>query len=513
MTREKMHLVLPIITGIVLLLFPYCTQITEPVDSIQPFSETDSTAIGEITRNFSEQGRLISVETTNGAFYDTVSTNTNQIIDYSFDGTGSGSEGTYRPHQSKKDIYYMRNFTYKGQAEVFFEHCYVMLGYTKIGYFEAAIIPVNETIFELTQIGGHTLKKEFKGTIDFIYMRFSPKDVENLFHSLYHISVFKYLNETQIEELFQKALSIHDGYCWYISHTNDNVMLTYKIIDLKLILKNQSILYDEFSLNGEISAEILQRQPNGSLSNILMEMTFNKVQEKSLIAYYSDDSFIKDDPLSWLSYRTNAFDNICNYFKVDWKYGDITFYVFNNENEAGKYYVIPLGFSIPELNEIYTRYDQTYGHELTHVISYHINNGKRIQSILINEGLATWLSMRDINKCNYHRLTKAYMEMGKLDQWNLLNDGFRSCPIGYFIGASFVGFLIEKYGIDLFITFFAQEQYSELDSFQKYYYKNYKELYDEWKSYLTINDFGELTDYEKDIIDTYGKGLGKFSDE
>jgi uncharacterized protein (TIGR02145 family) len=51
MTREKMHLILPIITGIVLLFFPYCTEITDTDNSKQPVIETDSTSITDIDGN------------------------------------------------------------------------------------------------------------------------------------------------------------------------------------------------------------------------------------------------------------------------------------------------------------------------------------------------------------------------------------------------------------------------------------------------------------------------------
>jgi hypothetical protein len=501
MKRIKYIVVIAIKIIIITLFLPGCEKETDYVKN--PFTESDSSVVGEITRTYSGEGMLIKVETDNGTFYNITPEDTMGIIDDSPDFGCAGIK-SYTPYQSKKDIYYIRNFNYEGKAKLLLEHCYVMLGYTKVGYFEAVIMPVKEHEFSyLDTTSGRSMVHELRGNVDYVYLRFDPYLTETFFDSLYHISTYESLNDETIEEIYQKALSVQNEFRFVIGRCNEFLMLERNIFDILIELTEPAAIYEEYTIPDYDFHFILVRTEDGGLRDGTFDYYFNKVEQEPLIAYYSNISVIKDNPEEWISYRYDAFDSICKYFKMEWEYGEITFFIFNDDNEASKYAIGPLGFAVPAENQIYTRYNQTYGHELTHVISYHINNGLRIESILINEGLATWLSMRG-DKCNYHRIAKEYMLTDKLDKCNLLNDGFRSCDIGYFIGASFVGFLIEQYGIDTFKTFFAQETYSETQSFQEYYKKTYEELYEEWKLYLNNHEFGALTEYETDILNTWG---------
>jgi uncharacterized protein (TIGR02145 family) len=58
MTKEKMHLILPIITGIVLLLFPYCTEITEPIETDATITDID----GNIYRTIQIGNQIWTIE-------------------------------------------------------------------------------------------------------------------------------------------------------------------------------------------------------------------------------------------------------------------------------------------------------------------------------------------------------------------------------------------------------------------------------------------------------------------
>lgn len=223
--------------------------------------------------------------------------------------------------------------------------------------------------------------------------------------------------------------------------------------------------------------------PDASLNK-----NWNEFVDDIFTIRYPDNSIIYDNPLEWLIPRKEAFYYSCNYLGVNWTYGQIYIYVFNDREQGKKYGEEQLGHANTKINSIYTLYNQSYGHELTHLVAYRINNGKIIRSQLINEGLSTHLD--NINNGNrYHQLAKNLMEEGELEKRNLLNEGFRNCKKGYPLGASFVKYLIDTYGLELFKEFFSQNNYYEKKSFMIYYNQSYSELYEDWILYLTNNKF------------------------
>lgn len=60
----------------------------------------------------------------------------------------------------------------------------------------------------------------------------------------------------------------------------------------------------------------------------------------------------------------------------------IDFYLYDSLNE---------GFAVPAWNVIIADDDQSIGHEMTHIIAYHIA-GDRQKIKLLDEGIATWLN-------------------------------------------------------------------------------------------------------------------------
>lgn len=208
---------------------------------------------------------------------------------------------------------------------------------------------------------------------------------------------------------------------------------------------------------------------------------WNIYRIENLEIYYPDNSEIYENIEEWAKVRSEAFDYITEYLDVQWKYEPIKMYVFNSK-EHGEQYGFILGFAKPKHNLILTQYVQSPGHELAHCISYWINNGERIDSALINEGLATYLNML---RKDYHRLAADILQE-KNYSIKLFRDDFRKNKQkdAYTLGASFVKYLIDEYSLELFKEFFAQIKYNEEESFREFYDKEGNMLINEWMEYL-----------------------------
>jgi len=205
---------------------------------------------------------------------------------------------------------------------------------------------------------------------------------------------------------------------------------------------------------------------------------WNKYSVENIEVYYPDNSVIADTIDEWVDARVEAFDYITKYLDVKWEYEPIKMFVFNNE-EHGEEYGLQLGSALSN-DQIYTLYNQHKGHELAHRITYRINNGQKIHSSLIEEGLATYL---DFSSRDYHSLSADILDERNYSI-DLLGAAFWDNKGAYTMGASFAKYLIDEYGLELFKVFYAQNQYDEEQSFLKFYQKNGTTLISEWIEYL-----------------------------
>ncbi len=136
-----------------------------------------------------------------------------------------------------------------------------------------------------------------------------------------------------------------------------------------------------------------------------------------------------------------AFDSIC--FTLSVTYNGLTDFFVHD--------ILIEGIAIPEWNVIRADDDQSVGHEMTHIIAYHIA-GERQKVRLLDEGLATWLNRSTVTK-DHHRAAWEYLQNNGLPPLRELIPGpaFRHHrPAPYFPAASFVGFLISRFGVDAF---------------------------------------------------------------
>ncbi len=206
---------------------------------------------------------------------------------------------------------------------------------------------------------------------------------------------------------------------------------------------------------------------------------WNKYRLENIEVYYPDNSVIYDNLENWTRQRVKAFNYITNYLGIKWDDKPIRFYVFNSQ-EHGKEYSLTLGFAMSKKGEIFTLYNASKGHELTHCILAKLNEGNHIDSDLIDEGLATFL---DMSGRDFDRLSKNILENNNYEI-KMLGNNFRKNKNAYFLGASFVKYLVDAYGLDLFKQFFFQDKYNEYNSFIEFYEKSGEQLINEWMDYL-----------------------------
>jgi tetratricopeptide (TPR) repeat protein len=91
-----------------------------------------------------------------------------------------------------------------------------------------------------------------------------------------------------------------------------------------------------------------------------------------------------------------AFNEINNFFNSTIP-KKIDFFVWNTNEDAREWGLSQLGFSRPEFYIIHSRYNQTLGHEITHIISYHYSKPVNA-SRFINEGIAVAFDQTKTNK-------------------------------------------------------------------------------------------------------------------
>lgn len=181
---------------------------------------------------------------------------------------------------------------------------------------------------------------------------------------------------------------------------------------------------------------------------------WKKVESKHFIFYFQDSRnaewFVKT--------REEAYDSISNYLNVKLE-KKIRYFVWASRKDAKEVLKRPLGFSKPELYLIHSAYNQTRGHEMTHVISNYVTNIK-VKTGLINEGLAVYLDLDDRDDRGLVFSAMKKYNIKKIDIQSFWSDWRKySDEISYPVAGLFVEDLIKKYGKDKFLNFFADQSY------------------------------------------------------
>ncbi len=336
----------------------------------------------------------------------------------------------------------------------------INVGGVGIGIEEVSFKSNNNNLIEISVeiINNFFNKKEFEDLIKEHIEENKESIIESELIDIEKGSVYKIIFKTSTNNIFT-----------FIFHRNNIVFIlsieTVKIHSKEITMNIYSIFHS-FKI----------KETTRILSNLKREWNIYKLPPFEI--YYPNNSEIYDYIKEWAEKKINAFKYITKYLGVKWDDEIIKIYVFN-DNFHGKFLGFNLGFSILNRYEIFTTINQSDGHELTHIISYKMANGKCIYSKLINEGLATYL---DLCSSHFHERSKNILK--KDNCIKLLENEFESKKDNYTLSASFVKYLIENYGLILFKDFFCQNHLNEKMSFIKYYNKKGTELIEDWFNYI-----------------------------
>ena len=167
---------------------------------------------------------------------------------------------------------------------------------------------------------------------------------------------------------------------------------------------------------------------------------------------------MNDDEIQrYIESRENAFEEINTFFESSLP-KKIDFFVWDSRDDAKRIVHADLGFAEPPCCIIHSHFNQTRGHELTHVISNY-TSVISAKTRFINEGTAVCFDQSNQNRLNkvknWIRTNGKKVEIK--DIWE--NGREYSEGILYPLAGLFVQELIEEYGKDKFLEFFKNQTY------------------------------------------------------
>ncbi len=159
----------------------------------------------------------------------------------------------------------------------------------------------------------------------------------------------------------------------------------------------------------------------------------------------------------YVSKREKAFNDINDFFKSTLP-KKIDFYVWESREDAKRILRADLGFAKPDFSIVHTHFQQTIGHEMTHVISNY--STKMVNKTgLINEGTAVCFDQTNQDK---EQIVKDWLRTNdKKITINELWTNFRDYPdeLTYPLSGLFIKELIDNFGREKFIEFFSNQTY------------------------------------------------------
>jgi len=159
----------------------------------------------------------------------------------------------------------------------------------------------------------------------------------------------------------------------------------------------------------------------------------------------------------YVSKREKAFSEINDFFKSTLP-KKIDFYVWESREDAKKILRANLGFAKPDFCIVHTHYQQTIGHEMTHVISNY--STKMVNKTgLINEGTAVCFDQTNQDK---EQIVKDWIKNnGKQVEISEVWNNWKDYPeeLTYPLSGLFIKELIDNFGREKFIVFFGNQTY------------------------------------------------------
>ncbi|MBL7183868.1 MAG: hypothetical protein ISS50_05400 [Anaerolineae bacterium] len=218
-------------------------------------------------------------------------------------------------------------------------------------------------------------------------------------------------------------------------------------------------------------------------------------ESEHFVFHYAPDYPHQDEIAIYATVRDAAFEYNCEYLGVtlDRK---IDFYVYDE---------LAMGHAEGWEDIIFADHGQSIGHEMTHIIAYHIA-GKRQKIKLLDEGIATWLNHSIVVADHHHAAWEYIQEHDLLPLTGLAhNKTFRrQRPQPYYPAASFVGYLIDNYRLDTFRRLWTlnaayPEIYTNLEDFG-------------WAHYFSFIP-GQQAHFGATVKEVYGRSLDELDTE
>jgi hypothetical protein len=197
-----------------------------------------------------------------------------------------------------------------------------------------------------------------------------------------------------------------------------------------------------------------------------------------VVFHYLPDTWVVSEIKGIAIEHETAFADNVEFLELDYE-GPIDVYLYTSEESFYRATARDAGFAINEASEVHTRWfaeddHQTPGHEITHVITYQAIG--QPSEALLGEGIAVWL---DHGGNVYHSLCAELYAKGQLVPLSdFIGDGWDGSAAAYYEAGSFVGFLLESYGVDKFRKLFTA---ADLDTaLKKTYRTNLAALEKKW---------------------------------
>ena len=163
------------------------------------------------------------------------------------------------------------------------------------------------------------------------------------------------------------------------------------------------------------------------------------------------------DVKKYIQSRENTYQSINKFFKSEIP-KKIDFFVWNSRDDAKKLMNLELGFAKPYFSIVHSHSQQTKGHEMTHIISHYTVEITK-KTGLINEGTAVCFDQTNQNK---EQIVKNWIKSNdKNIDIQIIWENWTEYPmeLTYPLSGLFVKELIDNFGRDKFIVFFANQTY------------------------------------------------------
>ncbi len=210
---------------------------------------------------------------------------------------------------------------------------------------------------------------------------------------------------------------------------------------------------------------------------------WNIIETKNFVFHFPPHSVIANQD-SFANSKQDAFNIINSFFNAAIP-KRIDFIVWNSNEQAKNAGIKKLGFSRPEFCLIHSRYNQTPGHEITHIITY--NFAKPVsESRFINEGTAVAFDLTEASKLN-----EAFKKKKEEDYKNKIsivnawkNPNAYPEWVYYQLGGEFIKRIIKTGGKEKFFKLVQDQKY---ESAEKLYGKQLIKIIQDLESEINKN--------------------------